>query len=269
MTNFFEDADSNPPLSPYQRLNFYLKQLNLTYILKHWESVEQTAVQEGWSLSKFLEVLFELEMQQRQNDRLKKALEEAQLPNDKTLGGRTLKLHPDVTMRLMDDPSWLEEGENCLIFGASGVGKTHLACRVARRMIEVGKRVKFFSALALVQDLQQKRQQLQLQAALKELDRFDLLILDDLDSIKEPDVDISVLCNLISYRCERKSLLITINQPYNQWDSLFADARTEAAVDRLVHHALVVDLQQSRRRRAIVAILLQDPKWDTQPSEIE
>lgn len=155
-------------------------------------------------------------------------------------------------MNLADDPAWLERGENCLIFGASGVGKTHLASGVARRMVEFGKRVKFFPSLALVQLLQQAKLNLSLQVALKKLDRFDLLVLDDLGYVKKSEAETTALFELIAHRYERKSLLITANQPFSAWDTIFSDSMmTVAAVDRLVHHALIVEIKtESYRKQA-------------------
>ena len=122
-------------------------------------------------------------------------------------------------------------------------------------MAEFGKRVKFFPAIALVQQLQQAKLHLQLQAALKKLDRFDLLVLDDLGYVKKSEAETSVLFELIAHRYERKSLLITANQPFSQWDTIFADSMmTVAAVDRLVHHALIIDIQaQSYRKQSAQA----------------
>lgn len=158
-------------------------------------------------------------------------------------------------MQLTADPGWLGRAENLLLFGASGVGKTHLAAGIARRMVELGKRVKFFSAIALVQQLQQAKLQLQLQAALKKLDRFDLLILDDVGYVKKSEAETSVLFELIAHRYERRSLLITANQPFSQWDTIFTDSMmTVAAVDRLVHHALIVEIvTESYRKQSAVA----------------
>lgn len=157
-------------------------------------------------------------------------------------------------MQLADDPSWVERAENCLIFGASGVGKTHLATALARRTVESGKRVKFFTAMALVQQLQQDKQHLQLQNRLLKLDRFDLLVLDDLGYVKKSDAETSVLFELIAHRYERNSLLITANQPFSQWDSIFTDSMmTVAAVDRLVHHAVLLEIKAKSYRQKAAA----------------
>lgn len=136
-------------------------------------------------------------------------------------------------MQLAENTSWLERAGNCLIFGPSGVGKTHLAFfGLTRRMVELGKRAKFFAAHALVQQLQHSKLQLQLPAYLRKLDRYDLLVLDDLGYVKKSEAETSVLFELIAHRYERKSLLITANQPFSQWDSIFVDSMmTVAAVD--------------------------------------
>ncbi len=155
-------------------------------------------------------------------------------------------------IQLTQDTAWLEHAENCLLFGPSGTGKTHLAAALGRAAIEQGKRVKFFSATALVQHLQQAKAQLLLPTALSKLDRFDLLIVDDLGYVKKSEAETSVLFELIAHRYERKSLLITANQPFSQWHEIFADdMMTVAAVDRLVHHALIVEIQaESFRKQA-------------------
>ncbi len=122
-------------------------------------------------------------------------------------------------------------------------------------MVEFGRRVKFYSAIVLVQQLQQAKLHLQLPSALKKLDRFDLVVLDDLGYVKKNEAETSVLFELIAHRYERKSLLITANQPFSQWDAIFSDSMmTVAAVDRLVHHALIVEIQsQSYRKQAAAA----------------
>ena len=153
-------------------------------------------------------------------------------------------------MQLAQDVGWLERSENLLVFGPSGVGKTHLAAAMGRAMVELGKRVKFSSATTLVQQLQYAKLQLQLPSALTKLDRFDLLIVDDVGYVKKTEAETSVLFELIAHRYERRSLLITANQPFSQWDSIFSDSMmTVAAVDRLVHHALIMEIQAESFRK--------------------
>ena len=157
-------------------------------------------------------------------------------------------------MQLVEDTVWLEQAQNCLIFGPSGTGKTHLAISVTRRSIELGKRAKFFAATALVQLLQDAKLQLQLHPLLKKLDRYDLLVLDDIGYVKKSEAETSVLFELIAHRYERKSLLITANQPFSQWDHIFTDSMmTVAAIDRLVHHGVIIEVQAESYRRQAAA----------------
>lgn len=154
-------------------------------------------------------------------------------------------------MQLAEDIAWLTRAQNCILLGPSGVGKTHLAASLARCCIERGKRAKFFAATALVQQLQDAKLQLQLHLFLKKLDRYDLLVLDDLGYVKKTEAETSVLFELIAHRYERKSLLITANQPFSQWDTIFSDSMmTVAAIDRLVHHGVILDIQAQSYRKS-------------------
>jgi DNA replication protein DnaC len=157
-------------------------------------------------------------------------------------------------MQLAETTDWLDTASNILIFGPSGTGKTHASSALGRSMIELGKRVKFLPATTLVQQLQQAKLQLQLPALLVKLDRYDLLILDDLGYVKKSEAETSVLFELIAHRYERKSLLITANQPFSQWDSIFTDSMmTVAAIDRLIHHATIFEMQaESFRKQSAV-----------------
>lgn len=247
-------APARGSLSPYQNLSGLLKQLKLSHMLSQWESIETQALQQQWSYAQFLLALCETEAQRRSEMRLKRAITEAQLPGVKSFTtfefSHCQDFNPAPLMQLADEIGWIERAENCLIFGASGVGKTHIASALSRRILEAGKRVKFFSATALVQLLQQDKQLLQLQAMLKKLDRFDLLVLDDLGSVKKSEAETSVLFELIAHRYERKSLLITANQPFSQWDTIFPDSMmTVAAVDRLVHHSVILEIKAQSYRQ--------------------
>ena len=187
------------------------------------------------------------------------ALNEAQLPYGKSFSNFEFShvpgLNPAAIMQLAEDPSWVQQGGNCLLFGPSGVGKTHVASALSRAMLELGNRVKFFPATALVQLLQQAKLQLQLQPFLVKLDRFDLIVIDDLGYVKKTEAETSVLFELISHRYERRSLLVTANQPFSQWDSIFSDSMmTVAAIDRLVHHATIIELKaESFRKQSAIS----------------
>ena len=126
---------------------------------------------------------------------------------------------------------------------------------MSRLSIELGKWVKFVPATTLVQQLQQAKLQLQLPAMLVKLDKYDLLIIDDLGYVKKSEAETSVLFELIAHRYERRSLLVTANQPFSQWESIFTDSMmTVAAIDRLIHHATIIEMQaESFRKQAAIA----------------
>lgn len=200
-----------------------------------------------------------MESTQRYQSRIQRALKEARLPPAKTLSNfefpRCPTLNLPAVMTLAEDTAWLKRAENGLLFGPSGVGKTHLAAAIGRALIERGARVKFLSATALVQQLQAAKANLLLQPTLLKLDKYDLLILDDLSYVQKSEAETSVLFELIAHRYELKSLLITANHPFSTWDTIFPDSTmTVAAVDRLVHHATILDIQaESFRQQAAMA----------------
>jgi DNA replication protein DnaC len=139
--------------------------------------------------------------------------------------------------------AWLEKGANLLLFGPPGGGKSHLASAIGLALIENGWKVLFTRTTDLVQKLQVARRELDLEAAINRLDRFHLLILDDLAYVTKDQAETSVLFELISARYERRSMLVTANQRFGEWGKVFPDpAMTLAAIDRLVHHATIFEL---------------------------
>jgi DNA replication protein DnaC len=150
--------------------------------------------------------------------------------------------------------AWLEKGANLLCFGPPGGGKSHLAAALGMALIEKGWRVLFTRTTDLVQKLQIARRDLALEAAIAKLDKYHLLILDDLAYVTKDQAETSVLFELISARYERRSMLITANQPFAEWGKIFPDqAMTLAAIDRLVHHATILEMNvDSYRRKAAV-----------------
>ena len=258
MTN---SSSPNPQLqsSPYQTLTTVLKRLKLNHFLSDWQTVEHRATQENWSYAQFLLALAEGEASRRDQARIARALSEAQLPCGKSWSNfefsHVSSLNPAVVMQFAQSTTWLQTASNILIFGPSGTGKTHVSTALGRSIIELGKWVKFIPATTLVQQLQQAKLQLQLPAFLVKLDKYDLLIVDDLGYVKKSEAETSVLFELIAHRYERRSLLITANQPFSQWDSIFTDSMmTVAAIDRLVHHATIIEMQaESFRKSAAIS----------------
>lgn len=221
-----------------------------------WQSFEEKAISSGWSHSQFLLALCEYEETQRYQLRVQRFLKEAQLPPGKAISnfdfGRCSTLEQTTLLQLAADSTWLRLGENLLLFGPSGVGKTHLAAAIGRSLIELGAKVKFTTATALVQLLQRAKDSLQLQSALLKLDKYELLIVDDIGYVKKTETETAVLFELIAHRYELKSLLLTSNHPFSAWDAIFPDSTmTVAAVDRLVHHASIIEIQaESFRQQA-------------------
>jgi DNA replication protein DnaC len=208
--------------------------------------------------------LAEGEANRRDQTRIARALSEAQLPYGKSWSNfefsHVPSLNPAVIMQLAESTDWLHQAANILIFGPSGTGKTHLSSALGRSLLELGKRVKFIPATILVQHLQQAKLQLQLPVALVKLDRYDLVIMDDLGYVKKSEAETSVLFELIAHRYERKSLLITANQPFSQWDSIFTDSMmTVAAIDRLIHHATIIEIQAESFRKQAAFSRIQTP----------
>ncbi len=192
---------------------------------------------------------------ERERRRLERHLNDARLPAGKTLQHfdftASAGLNRQQIVQLAEDATWVERTDNLLLFGPSGVGKTHLAAAIGHGLISQGVRVRFASATSLVQELQTAKQALRLSDALAKLDKYPLLVLDDIGYVKRTEMESSVLFELIAHRYESGSLLITSNHPFSEWDAIFPDnMMAVAAIDRLVHHAHIIELNgQSYRKR--------------------
>jgi len=240
------------------RLGLLLGELRLPGIKHIWSRFAERADKEGWPAARFLAALAEHELAERARRRIERHLAEARLPPGKSLDSFDFDAVPMVSkaqvMALVAGDNWLEKGENLLVFGPPGGGKSHLAAAIGLGLVENGWRVLFTRTTDLVQRLQVARRELALESAIAKLDKYHLLVLDDLAYVTKDQAETSVLFELISARYERRSMLITANQPFGEWNRIFPDpAMTLAAVDRLVHHATILELNvESYRRRTAV-----------------
>jgi DNA replication protein DnaC len=237
-------------------LNTQLQALRLAQMKANWSELEQLSTASGWTHAHFLSQLCEQELDHRLQQRHKRYLKEARLPVGKTLGTLqldTLKgVNPVVIRHLGEQHDWIDQGDNILLFGASGLGKTHIAAAIAQELVAHGVRGRFYSATELVQHLQNAKQALKLNEELLKLDRYRFIVIDDIGYVNRDQQETSVLFELIAHRYERASIIITANQPFSEWHHIFADkSMAVAAVDRLIHHGNIIELEgESYRKKA-------------------
>lgn len=238
------------------RMELMLSDLRLPTIKRLASDLCAQSDREGWPGQRLLEALLEHELAERETRRIDRHRAESDLSPDKRLSSFDFAAVPSVSkaqvMALAEGVEWLDRGANVLLFGPPGVGKSHLVCALGHALIDAGKRVLLTRCSDLVQRLQAARRDLRLPHELAKLDRFDLLILDDLSYVRRDQAETSVLFELIAERYEHKSLAITANTPFSQWGEVFVEpAMTLAAVDRLVHHSTILEMNvESYRRRA-------------------
>ncbi|HSV22145.1 MAG TPA: IS21-like element helper ATPase IstB [Xanthobacteraceae bacterium] len=240
------------------RVELLLNELRLPSMRLRWAKLAEQSDKEGWPAARFLATLVEHEVADRSCRRIERHLAEARLPAGKTLATFDFEAVPMVSkaqvMALASGDAWLEKGANMLLFGPPGGGKSHLSAALGLALVENGWRVLFTRTTDLVQRLQVARRELSLENAITKIERYDLLILDDITYVTKDQAETSVLFELIAARYERRSMLITANQPFGEWGKIFPDqAMTLAAIDRLVHHSTILEMnvESYRRREAL------------------
>ena len=223
-----------------------LRSFRLTSMLGALEELTERARGESWDYPEYLRRLCEVEWEARHGRKVGRLLKGARLPEGKTLATldeQKLSVKLRRTLKQLVDGSFVKRCENVVAFGLPGRGKTHYLCAVAHELIlQHQYRVHFTATFKLVQQLLEAKADLRLEAMLKKLDRFDVIILDDLGYVKQTREEMEVLFTFFAERYERKSVMISSNRVFSEWDQIFHDPMTAmAAVDRLVHHSVLLE----------------------------
>lgn len=233
-------------------LNDYLKELYLKSMRLSYEELAIQARQDSLSYEQYLLELAEQEYTTRRNNRIERNLKESKIPLDKSIENFDLKRVSGKVrqqVRLLQEGHFTDQNENILAFGNPGSGKTHLLCAIGQELIRNGKRVYFSPCSLLVQDLLKAKQDLQLSRILNKLAKYDALIIDDIGYVQQDRSEMEVLFTLLADRYERRSVMITSNLPFSKWEQIFKDPMvTAAAIDRLVHHSVILELNISSYR---------------------
>lgn len=239
-----------------------LRRLNLATAARALHETHARAEREHWALARFLQELCAVEQEGRRMHRIARLSQAAHLPAGKTLASLDQdRLPPRLRRQLAElaTGEFVGRAENVLLFGLPGRGKTHFAAAVGQALLAQGHAVLFTPTFALVDQLLRAKRDLTLERALRRLDRYAVLILDDLGYVQQNRDEMEVLFTLLADRYERRSLMITSNLVFSEWERIFKDPlTTAAAIDRLVHHCTIVEFgkemqslraAQAQRRR--------------------
>lgn len=228
------------------RLIGSLKDLHLPAMRESFGTVAEQARQESLSYERYLLELTDRENEQRKYNRVNRLLKDSRLPLEKSLTTFELKRLPAKVVqqvRGLLTGEFVDRRENVLAFGAPGSGKTHLLTAVCQELVRQGRRVYFQRCSLLVQELLQAKQDLRLPRALKKLAGYEVVMVDDLGYVQQNREEMEVLFTLLAERYERGSVMLTSNLPFSKWEQIFRDPMTTAAaIDRLVHHSVIVEL---------------------------
>ncbi len=235
-----------------ESLPVLLRALKLPGFAAGADEMTQRTEKEGLSFPVALHHLAEQELAERARKRITRLMKGSGLPAEKTLATLDLaKLPEKVRHQLpsLSEGNFLSDAVNILAFGLPGRGKTHAVCAIGHELVNRGHKVLFTPAYRLVQRLLRAKRDLALEAEMKKLDNYDAVILDDIGYIQQDRNEMEVLFTFLAERYERKSVIITSNLVFSQWDKIFTDPMTTAAaIDRIVHHSVILDFSNESER---------------------
>lgn len=229
-----------------QRLIELLKELHLPMFREYHQEFAQRAIADELGYEEYLYELALRECEVRRANKIDRLVKLSKLPLEKTLQTFEMERLPlgiRRQIKVLSEGSFAGRRENILAFGKPGSGKTHLLCGICHELARQGRLVYFATCDLIVQELLRAKQELILDKLLKKLSRYDVLMIDDFGYVKQNRDEMEVLFTLLAHRYERGSVLITSNLPFSKWEMIFKDPMTTAAaIDRLVHHSVILEL---------------------------
>jgi len=226
-------------------LRQHLRTLHMPTAVQVVEELLISATNDNWSAQQFLTELLEQEMEGRHQRRIQRLKDAARLPIEKTLATFDQERLPLRLRRLLPQlctGEFVDRADNLLVFGLPGRGKTHFVAAVGHELVNIGRSVFFTPTYRLMDSLLRAKRNLLLEHELRRLDRFEVLILDDIGYVQQSPEEMEVLFTLLAERYERRSVVITSNLVFSQWDQIFKNPMTTAAaIDRVVHHSIIVE----------------------------
>lgn len=235
-----------PPTIDTLKLQERLKELRLPTFRENQEAIAERAARGGWTHTQFLAELVEQECQARNQSRIVRLMRNANLLAGKTwdqFNWSRLPLHLRQQFETLRTGDFLSRQDNVLIFGKPGSGKTMLLCALGDQLVKQGRSVCFSTCQMLVQELLRAKRDLRLERLIKKLSKYEALIIDDLGYVQQSREEMEVLFTLLAERYERGSVLLSSNLPFSKWEQIFKDPMTTAAaIDRLIHHSVIVEL---------------------------
>lgn len=240
-------------LNVNKELGDHLKQLHLPAMRQCYEEEALRATQESLGYAEYLLALARHEYETRRHRRTERLLRESRLPLEKSLSTFELDRLPTKLIQQVKTllaGHFLDNKENVLAFGNPGSGKTHLLAAICQELVRNdGRRIYFTTCQSLVEDLLNSKQELKLDKAIKKLAKYDALFIDDVGYVQQSREEMEVLFTLLAERYERGSMMITSNLPFSKWENIFKDPMTTAAaIDRLVHHSVILEINLSSYR---------------------
>jgi DNA replication protein DnaC len=238
-------ADS-PPTIDTSKLPEQLKELRLPTFRENHPAAAEQAARDRWTHTQFLADLVDKECQARNQSRILRLMRSANLLPGKTwdqLQRSRLPLHVTQQFQTLRQGDFVSRQDNLLIFGKPGSGKTMLLSALGDQLVRQGRSVCFATCQMLVQELLRAKRDLRLERAIKKLHKFEALIIDDLGYVQQSREEMEVLFTLLAERYERGSVLVSSNLPFSKWEQIFKDPMTTAAaIDRLIHHSVIIEL---------------------------